>query len=30
MAIQSNESDKAIELFNKLIDLDSSNGDYHL
>ena len=30
MAIQSNNSDKAIELFNKLIDLDPSNGDYHL
>ena len=30
MAVQANDSDKAIELFNKLIDLDPSNGDYHL
>lgn len=30
MAVQANDSDKAIELFSKLIDLDSSNGDYHL
>ena len=30
MAVQAKESDKAIELFNKLIDLDPSNGDYHL
>lgn len=30
MAVQANETNKAIELFNKLIDLDSSNGDYHL
>ena len=30
MAVQANDSEKAIELFNKLIDLDPSNGDYHL
>ena len=30
MAVQANDTNKAIELFNKLIDLDSSNGDYHL
>ena len=30
MAVQANDLDKAIELFSKLIDLDSSNGDYHL
>lgn len=30
MAIQSNNSDKSIELLNKLIELDASNGEYHL
>lgn len=30
MAVQAKDSDKAIELFSKLIDLDASNGDYHL
>ena len=30
MAVKANDSDKAIEIFNKLIDLDPSNGDYHL
>lgn len=30
MAVQAKDSDKAIELFSKLIDLDGSNGDYHL
>ena len=30
MAVQANDSEKAIELFDKLIDLDPSNGDYHL
>ena len=30
MAVQAEDSDKAIDLFNKLIDLDSSNGDYHI
>ena len=30
MAVQANDSEKAIELFEKLIDLDPSNGDYHL
>ena len=30
MAVQAKNSEKAIELFNKLIALDPSNGDYHL
>jgi Tfp pilus assembly protein PilF len=30
MAVQAKDSDKAIKLFSKLIDLDASNGDYHL
>lgn len=30
MAVQAKDTDKAIELFTKLIELDSSNGDYHI
>jgi tetratricopeptide (TPR) repeat protein len=30
MAVQAKDSDKAIKLFTKLIELDSSNGDYHI
>jgi len=30
MAVQAKDSDKAIELFTRLIELDSSNGDYHI
>jgi tetratricopeptide (TPR) repeat protein len=30
MAVQANNTDKAIELNQKLIDLDPSNGEYHL
>lgn len=30
MAIQAKDSNKAVELFSRLIELDPSNGDYHL